>query len=170
MSTDWYSIWCQNLSLYRIKSVTYMFQICWIHTEEFCHLFVPNLLNLHKGILSLICSKSVEFIQRNSVTNKFLHFSIGWILLISYIWRFFICHSPSLFFKIHLWGFNLVNLLYFTQRNSVKKKFLKFSIWWILFILQIWRFCIWISPSLFLESLNLVHFIHFPSMPFFSLD
>ena len=65
--TDWDSIWCQNISLYRIK---------------ICHQFDPNLLNLHKGILSLICSKSVEFTRRNSVTNKLLKFSVWWILYI----------------------------------------------------------------------------------------
>ena len=56
VSTDWYSIWCQNLSLYRKKSVTYLFQICRTYTKEFCHLLVPNLLNLQKGILSQISS------------------------------------------------------------------------------------------------------------------
>ena len=37
-----------------------MFQICWIYTKEFCHLFAPNLLNLHKGILSKISSYIVQ--------------------------------------------------------------------------------------------------------------
>ena len=94
-------------------------------------------------------------------------FSIWWIFLISYIWRFFMFLSPSLCF---LYKFNHETsiwwIFYFILHKGIlSKKFLKFSIWWILFISQIWRFL-----HLHKSQLEFYFFVKLQSGAFYSIS
>ena len=65
-----------------VRSTRICWEICWKY-QQIGPQFGAR-ISLYIGInLSLICSKSVEFTRRNSVTNKFLKFSIWWMLLMS---------------------------------------------------------------------------------------
>ena len=62
-----------------VGSTRICWEICWKY-QQIGTQFGAR-ISLYIGInLSLICSKSVEFTRRNSVTNKFLKFSVCWIL------------------------------------------------------------------------------------------
>ena len=64
-----------------VRSTRICWEICWKY-QQIGTQFGAR-ISLYIGInLSLICSKSVEFTQRNSVRNKFIKFSFWWMSLI----------------------------------------------------------------------------------------
>ena len=92
-------------------------------------------------------------------------FSVWWILLILYIWRFSCSLAIACFFYKFIHEPSIWRIFYFIlHKRILSKKFLKFSIWWILFISQIWRFL-----HLHKSQLEFYFFVKLQSGAFYSI-